>query len=72
MVTPRSTRVLNPCTETPTRYTPGSTFGKVYSPCGPAVVDMERPVSSFTTSTLADGTTAPDGSVILPTIVPVV
>src|SRR5215471_1120514 len=60
-----------PEASTRTSYAPARSEGAEYRPFSPVWMTRDAPVSLFVTVTVAFWITAPDGSVTVPTIVPV-
>src|SRR5579862_2163659 len=64
------TTVLNPLTSAFTEYSPARSAGALYAPVA-LVTAVRRPLSAlFVMVTVAFGTTAPDESVTVPSIIP--
>src|SRR5262245_52703906 len=63
--------VLKPWISATTVYLPVGSDGAVYSPSRPLVTTRVVPVPTLVSVTVAPGTTAPELSVTVPTIVPV-
>ena len=66
-----SSNVLNPVATTVSLYIPGVNPRKAKSPVGVTLLSSLIPVAIFSSVTFALTTTAPEGSVSLPTIAPV-
>src|SRR5947209_10657794 len=69
-ITLRVTFCLKPCASMVTVYVPGGRLAALYSPEAEVVKLWDRPVDGFVTVTFALGTTAPEGSLTVPRIVP--
>src|SRR6266850_4587079 len=63
---PVRSMVLKPASEAFSRYEPGSSAAKLYSPLSFATVVRDRLVASFVSVTSTPGTTAPPGSLTDP------